>query len=192
VGSAQASTILKRDAIGDGWGIEKPEGVAMDSSAWTAIEVAVLSFLGAVIGVSITAFFTSRNNNKNIFIGTVTTERAKWRDELRNHTAEFCKLAYGQLQDKDPVSRTRLEELRVLIRLRLNPNPEHALDKTILDAIGNATRGLDGSGVDAREQLETIERNVQALLKQEWEKSKEEARTGKLVSKLAADEAGRR
>ena len=125
----------------------------------------MLSFLGAVIGVSITAFFTSRNNNKNILVGTVTTERAKWRDELRNHTAEFCKLAFGQLRNEDASSRTRLEELRVLIRLRLNPNPEHTLDKTILDAIEKATKGMDRSGgIDVPEQIETIERNVQALL----------------------------
>jgi hypothetical protein len=40
----------------------------------------------------------------------------------------------------------------------------------------------DGN-VDADGELEVIESNVQALLKQEWEKSKEEARKGKLVTK---------
>jgi hypothetical protein len=39
------------------------------------------------------------------------------------------------------------------------------------------------ANVDVRGELEIIESNVQALLKQEWEKSKEEARKGKLVTK---------
>jgi hypothetical protein len=162
----------------------------MDSNASTPVLVALVGFLGVVIGaifgfigVGITALFTSRNNNKNIFINTVTSERAKWRDELRNNTAEFCKLAYGQSHNQGTFDRLRLEELRVLIRLRLNPNPKHALDKIILDATTEVTNALDGSAAtDVRQQLQTIEANVQALLKQEWEKSKQEARKGKLVS----------
>lgn len=72
-------------------------GDIVDSNASTAILPALLSFLGAVVGVAITVFYASKNNNKNIFINTVTTERAKWRDELRKDTAEFCKLVYGEL-----------------------------------------------------------------------------------------------
>lgn len=76
------------------------------------------------------------------------------------------------------------EELRVAIRLRLNPNPEHRLDKAILDSMSRVAKlpSADGN-VDADGELEVIESNVQALLKQEWGKSKEEARKGKLVTK---------
>jgi hypothetical protein len=161
----------------------------MDASGSITLLVAVVGFLGAIVGatvsfagVALTAFFTSRNNNKNIFINTVTNERAKWRDELRNNTAEFCKLAHGGVRDKESVEKSRLEELRVLIRLRLNPDPTHALDKAILDATLQVTRQLDGP--ELAQQLELVESKVQALLKQEWEKSKQEAKKGKLVSKV--------
>jgi gluconate kinase len=162
---------------------------AMDSNAPITVLVALVGFLAALIGamfgfigVAVTAFFTSRNNNKNIFINTVTSERAKWRDELRNNTAEFCRLAHGHLHKNGTVDRLRLEELRVLIRLRLNPNPTHFLDRAILNATLKVTNTLDGAGsIDVTQQLEAVESNVQALLKQEWEKSKVEAHKGRLV-----------
>jgi len=76
------------------------------------------------------------------------------------------------------------EELRVAIRLRLNPNPEHRLDKAILNSISRLAKLPSADAkIDVRGELEVIESNVQALLKQEWEKSKEEARKGKLVTK---------
>ena len=76
------------------------------------------------------------------------------------------------------------EELRVAIRLRLNPNPEHRLDKAILNSISRLAKLPSAdANIDVRGELEVIESNVQALLKQEWEKSKEEARKGKLVIK---------
>jgi hypothetical protein len=43
----------------------------------------------------------------------------------------------------------------------------------------------DLKGLATPQQLGLVEENVQALLKQEWEKSKEEARTGRLVSKVS-------
>ena len=163
----------------------------MEANPQITILVALVGFVGAVfgaifsfVGVAITAFFTSRNNNKNIFINTVTNERAKWRDELRRDTAEFCRLVYGELQGKTGTDPLKREELRVAIRLRLNPNPEHRLDKAILDSMSRLAKSPSAdANVDVRGELEVIESNVQALLKQEWEKSKEEARKGRLLTK---------
>jgi hypothetical protein len=45
-------------------------------------------------------------------------------DELRKETAEFCKLVYGELLGKVGTDPLKREELRIAIRLRLNPNPE--------------------------------------------------------------------
>jgi hypothetical protein len=57
----------------------------------------LLTFIGALVGalvaflgVAITALFTSRNNNKNIFIQTVTSERAKWRQFLGKKRQSFA------------------------------------------------------------------------------------------------------
>ena len=58
------------------------------------------------------------------------------------------------------------------------------MDKGILDATSKLAMMLDESADDDMgRELEAIESNVQALLKQEWEKSKQEARKGRLVSK---------
>jgi hypothetical protein len=142
------------------------------------IAVAVVGLLGVIV----TAFFTSKNNNKNIFINTVTGERAKWRNDLRNDAAELCKRVYKQMQNQNAGNKPRIQELTVLIRLRLNPDPKHILDKTIIDATWNLLVALDDSnGTNVTHELQVIESNVQKLLKQEWEKSKKEARKGKLV-----------
>lgn len=148
------------------------------------IAEAIVAGIFLIAVAMITAFFTSRNNKKNIFINTVTGERAKWRDELRRDTAEFCKLAYEEAQKRDGANKPRLRELKALIRLRLNPNPEHKLDKAIRDATEEAIVALDAADKSNQTpDIEAIESNVQALLKQEWEKSKEEAHKGKLVKK---------
>jgi len=59
----------------------------MEANPQITILVALVAFVGVMfgaifsfVGVAITAFFTSRNNNKNIFINAVTNERAKWRE----------------------------------------------------------------------------------------------------------------
>ncbi|MCK5535327.1 MAG: hypothetical protein KAI79_00795, partial [Bacteroidales bacterium] len=62
----------------------------------------IFTFIGALIGVFftfigilVTNFVNSRNNSKNIFVGTITKERATWREKLREETAEFCKIGYA-------------------------------------------------------------------------------------------------
>ncbi len=74
----------------------------------------------------------------------------------------------------------------------MNPKPEHTLDARILGNITKIvlyTKELDSKKLVAT--LEEFERDVQLLLKQEWDKSKNEAVTGSLhVNDIASQGGG--
>ena len=144
----------------------------------------IIIALIAVVGIFFTAFIALRNNNKNLLIKTVTEERAQWRSELRNACAEFSKLVYEQANNTSASHNPRIIELKSHIKLRTNPsdNPKHKLDQDILRELQEIVNQLDTGG-DKNEILEkliNLETNVQQLLKQEWDKSKGEAVSGKL------------
>ncbi|WP_061065153.1 hypothetical protein [Vibrio harveyi] len=140
--------------------------------------------LVAVSGVACTAWIALHNNNKNVLIKTVTEERAKWRSELRSSYAEFTKLVFEHVQNVNVTHSPRIRELKVHIQLRLNPSQqeEHELDKEIISIINFVLLNLYNP--DSREtildNLNDLDIYVQLLLKGEWEKSKNEAKTGKL------------
>lgn len=142
--------------------------------------------LGAFAGVLLTGLIALRTHRKSLFVNTVTAERAAWRGDLRTLTAELVTLAHTALADPAE-SLADLHERRVGIRLRVNPRggAEHPLDQAIMDCLAAlpillrpASGPADAAAVLA--QLEILEAAVQSLLKQEWDKSKREARTGRL------------
>ena len=47
----------------------------------------------ALIGVVYTAVISRKNNDKSIFVQSVTNERAKWRSEMRSEVSEFLAIA---------------------------------------------------------------------------------------------------
>lgn len=144
----------------------------------TDVVVAII----AVFGVFLTARTALNSNNKNLLIKTVTDERAKWRSELRIFCAEFSKLVYEQTNNPLVRHKSRIVELKAHIKLRTNPNHEHKLDREILTELQEIVDQLD-KDADKEiiiKKLLSLESNVQKLLKQEWDKSKEEADSGKL------------
>ncbi|MCK5536852.1 MAG: hypothetical protein KAI79_08495 [Bacteroidales bacterium] len=148
---------------------------------------AVFTFIGVVVTFTIglvTNFINSRNNSKNLFVKTITKERATWREKLREETAEFCKIGYALTSGKNNVDIDRLRELGVLIRLRMNPNPDKEYHKEIIEdtrIIADKLSDIENNKEEITIKLVKIEKNIQQLLKQAWEDSKEEARTGKLA-----------
>lgn len=167
----------------------------------TGTFVAVSAIL-ALVGVLFNAWLTNRTTTKtqarSLFVGTVTTERARWRQDLRDAVIDLTRLANlvvantGTAEDA-----ARLEGARVAIRLRLNPaglDPRkadhHVFDRQVLDGLAAFAAAIKaGNGQEALSQLETIETGVQGLLKQEWDKSKTEARTGRLFGSRWRDRA---
>lgn len=146
------------------------------------IEVVVALF--AVLGVIYTARITLRNNNKTLLIKTVTDERAVWRQELRDTCAEFVKLIYEQINNSSVSNKPRINELKVHLKLRVNPSMDqkHHLDKSIIELSQGLVDTLDKehNQEDVLNKLVQLEGKVQELLKQEWDKSKKEALSGKL------------
>jgi hypothetical protein len=140
----------------------------------------------AFAGVFLTAFIALRNNNKNLLIKTVTEERAKWRSDLRNYCAEFSKLVSEQINNTNASNLPRIFELKAQIQLRTNPSdkPEHILDQDIRRESLEIVRLICDNPETNKEivlnKLLRLEGSVQRLLKQEWDKSKNEAVTGKL------------
>ena len=145
----------------------------------------IIIALIAVVGVFITALVALRNNNKNLLIKTVTDERAKWRNELRNTCAEFSKLVYEQVNDASAKHKPRIIELKAHMKLRTNPSDDakHKLDQDILKESQEIVNQLDTNGnkEEIIKKLIKLESHVQKLLKQEWDKSKSEADSGKLA-----------
>jgi hypothetical protein len=76
-----------------------------------------------------------RNSKRTTFINTVTSERVKWMDKLRQSISTFCKLAhywrFSTLKGSDDQRKTieEIDKLRHLIVLQLDPHG--AIDKDV-------------------------------------------------------------
>lgn len=141
----------------------------------------VVVALTAVVGVIITALITFKNNNKNVLIKTVTEERAKWRDDLRELAACFIKETHS-LMKRDTKNIEELYEIKAKIVFRLNPDKNHHLDHSLLVLINRIVDNIKKPTMYKMlvADLARFEIGIQSLIKKEWDKSKKEAKTGKL------------
>lgn len=136
----------------------------------------IVGSLGLIIGV--------RNSKKTIFINSVTAMRAKWIDTVRESISEFCGLACQlKYSADDPKKMERIQELRFLIRLKLNPKDK--FDKNLVTILDEIVNRLD------KQYYENIEVKIdelivlsQDMLKLEWEGVKEESKRGNLSKKF--------
>ena len=160
-----------------------PETAKLILPGLFAVVVGALALSGALVGAFLSSGVAARNNKQNLFVNTVTAERAKWRAELRSAIGEIARTAHLALAEQKPENIAKLHELRTLVRLRLNPSRErgHRLDQAALAALPKLTTAVEAAQRDdALAALELLEAAVQNLLKQEWEKSKREAVSGAL------------
>jgi hypothetical protein len=128
-----------------------------------------------------------QSSRRTTFINTVTSERVKWIEKLRQDISAFSGLThtwcFSELQGKpnDHEVLKEIDRLRHVIRLRLNPRGEHDQRiEALLKEIPNLT---DAS---QREELLTALENLtvttQKLLSQEWIKVKRESQEGDISS----------
>lgn len=142
-----------------------------------------LTLLGAIVTAGLLYRSTMIIARRNLLVETVTKERATWRSELRAAVLELSDATHSAINSFDANSIARVHRWRLAISLRLNPSraDKHQLDRRISDALHALELALERQRhVEARTQLLQVEVNVRKLLKQEWDKSKTEARTGKL------------
>lgn len=124
-----------------------------------------------------------RASRKTSFINTVTAQRVKWLEQIRQDVAKFVGLTHHWTRDglkgtssEQDILR-EIDQLRYVIRLRLNPSdpPDKEiaeLVKRIPDLTDDSERGPLFTALD---ELTTA---TQEMLKVEWEKVKAEAKDG--------------
>ena len=126
-----------------------------------------------------------RLSRRTAFINTVTAERVKWIEKLRKNISVFCGLSYtwrasrleGKPGEQDVLK--EIDKLRHLIRLQVNPEGTH--DKEIERLIALIPELTHESHTDEfKKELNKLVEVSQKLLKEEWDKVKEESKRGDL------------
>ena len=125
-------------------------------------------------------------NRRTTFVNTVTSQRIKWVEQLRQDIGAFSGLAYHwsctNIEDEGEKRKiiVELDRLRYVIRLRLNP--EGTQDKKIERLVESIARVSENQDAVTK-ILEELTVASQALLKEEWEKVKAESEYGPLSSR---------
>ncbi|WP_219097548.1 hypothetical protein [Pseudomonas sp. UMAB-40] len=156
------------------------------------MEAAVFGFVGALIGSILgftgslfSTFGKSKDTQLDVRTKVVTNERAQWRKDMRELAATYVVLSNQLAVTPAPnvEDNNEIERTRILIRLRLNANPDHKLDAKLLHALPViAMHARDKKVGELKVKLEEFEFDMQALLKREWDKSKGEAESGNIAS----------
>mgnify|MGYP005824363321 CR=1 FL=1 len=124
-----------------------------------------------------------KTNRRTTFVNTVTSQRIKWVEQLRQDIGAFSGLAYHwSCTDIESEAEKRkiiveLDRLRYVIRLRLNP--EGVQDQKIEKLVESIARVSEDQDAVTR-ILEELTVATQGLLKEEWEKVKAESEYGPL------------
>jgi hypothetical protein len=137
----------------------------------------------------IAATTSTDNTAKTVLVQTITAERAKWRAEMRDQSERLVTLLRAHDRGGAEADWEQAYLLRTGIRLRLNPtgrtpppagSAAHDADRAVhrvLDTIAAAGKSETGIHAALADQLEE---RMAILLKGEWDKSKNEAVSGKL------------
>lgn len=133
-------------------------------------------------------------NDKTVFVGSVTAERASWRSEMRTETSSLVGLlrTSGEgIAIEWPTVFKQVSELA----LRLNPlgrsgnqteQDRHPLDRDIHLILSEILRSTRDPKPEHHDLATHLEKAVALLLKQEWKVSKDEAQSGKLKQPTTA------
>lgn len=138
---------------------------------------------------NIAATTSTDNTAKTVLVQTVTAERAKWRAEMRDYVERLVAFLRAYERGEAEADWEQVDRLRTGIRLRLNPNARtpppmgggiHEADRAVHQVLDSITAaGKSGMALHF-ELADRLEEHVAVLLKGEWDKSKNEAVTGKL------------
>ena len=155
-------------------------GVA--ASDWWTAAVPFMAVAATLLAAALAAWAALWVNGRTVFVDAVTKERAEWRADLREATAKLVGITHQWVKTREE---GELHAVRTAIRLRLNPigGNRHPLDQVLLEALWEHESAQYCRDVQkALTSLAIIQRGVQLLLKSEWEKSKNEARDGRLAA----------
>lgn len=127
-----------------------------------------------------------KTSRRTTFVNTVTSQRVKWVEQLRQDIGAYCGLAYHwscthiESEEEKRKIIVEIDRLRYVIRLRLNPDGAH--DKKIENLIESISRVSENQNA-VEKILAELTVASQHLLKEEWEKVKGESEFGPLSNR---------
>lgn len=129
-----------------------------------------------------------QSSRKASFINTVTSQRVLWLEQIRQDVAKFVGLTHHwtrcELEDIDAENEIlrEIDQLRYVIRLRLNPEDEP--DQKIADLVKQIPDlTSDHKREELFQALDDLTSATQEMLKAEWEKVKRESKDGDVGAK---------
>lgn len=162
--------------------IDKSLRSLLESDGLVALGVALI----ALVGVSVGAALARSSNERNIYINSITTERSRWIDKIRNNISEYISellsisyLVYVSGHKEKDLADKMSDPVRNLARIRANIllqlNPRNVIDA---DLVAVFKKDLPRNENQIELHCQHIIEMSQWLLKVEWEKVKHECRTG--------------
>lgn len=147
----------------------------MGTSNLIAITGIALTFIVSVANL----VYSLRNNNRTIFVNTVTTSRLKWINSLRDKVSEFIAVTArlsGSASPDDPQTLI-LQRDTLLHQIALHLNPLDAEDQAIRE-LADRVRELTERSTETGELAATLAKLRDATgsyLKKEWNRVKHES-----------------
>ena len=144
-------------------------------------------FLISILLIFVVGIMNWLHARKTAFINTVTAERVKWINHLRENISNFCGLTHYWVHtdlSKEEANATlkEIDRLRIYIKLQLNPNDPS--DKDLIRIIDMIPDYTDNSQTEKLKKLTGAAIvSTQNLLKEEWNQVKKEAKKGEITIK---------
>lgn len=132
-----------------------------------------IKIIGIILGSSVftalvTSLFTRKSHEETIALKYITEERTKWREKIKETMSTLNEAVHSPLLNGERLNKTR--KLSTYLKLSLNPDPSHIIDKNILECITKLCNKPD------YEQFLILESKISLLLKHDWERAKNEAK----------------
>jgi hypothetical protein len=160
--------------------------------------IPIVTAIIALIGVAFSTFVAFTISKKSTYITTVTAERSKWIDKLRENIAELlavCGSINMTRRDKKSAEalakRSEADRLIALITLQLNPFDKSGIDQNLIKLLPELVQSSENEPGEYREFERQFVQHAQFLLKEEWEKVKSEAK-GTVLALLTGEACKRR
>ncbi len=141
--------------------------------------VEIISLLIAALAVFFGPLIQLYIAKGQIRASTLSANRQRWIDQLREQIAEFITVAtelntnaqFSFYDDRTVIQKTREMHLcKSRIKLMLNPKEED--HSTLLELLNNASIGITQSAEEDKTDIPAIVAVSQAILKREWERVK--------------------
>jgi cell shape-determining protein MreC len=152
----------------------------MGSNEWIAIIGIALTFIVSAVNL----YYSLRNNDRTVFVNTVSASRLKWIDSLRDKVSEFIAVStqLAELaQRSSDIRSLTLQRDTLLHEIVLHLNPRDKEDqrlRTLADHVCKLTTSHEKASELSAALLE-LRDATGAYLKKEWNRVKQES-AGKL------------